>query len=182
MHRLFVALDLPPAICERLTSLCQGMSGVKWADGNHFHLTLRFISDVDDGLLHDIQYALAEISAPSFDLTLKGVGYFPPRRSAKILWVGVEATPALLQLREQIVSAIERLGIEPERRKFAPHITLARFKHSVPAARVAEFLSNHALFLTEPFPIDQFCLYSSLLRPEGAFHRVEASYPLAIRK
>ncbi len=179
MHRLFVALDPPPAICDRLTGLCQGVSGAKWADSTHFHLTLRFIGDVDDGLLRDIQYALADIEAAAFDLALKGVGYFPPRGPAKILWAGVEDAPALMQLREQIATAIDRLGLEPERRKFAPHITLARFKRGVPAARVTDFLSDHALFRSEPFPVGEFHLYSSLLRPEGALHRIEASYPLA---
>ena len=73
---------------------------------------------------------------------------------------------------------LDGIGVEPERRKFAPHITLARFKRGVPAARVAEFLSLNALFKSAPFVVTQFHLYSSLLRPEGALHRIEASYPL----
>ena len=178
MNRLFVALDLPPAICNRLSGLCQGVSGARWAESPHFHLTLRFIGDVNDVLLRDIEYALAEIAAPSFDMALKGVGYFPPRGPTKILWVGVEVVPALMQVREQIVTAINKIGLKPERRKFAPHITLARFKRGVPAARVTDFLSDHALFRSESFSINEFHLYSSLLRPEGALHRIESSYPL----
>ena len=179
MHRLFVALDPPPDICDRLASLCHGVSGAKWADNTHFHLTLRFIGDADDGLLSDIQYALAEIASPGFDLALQGVGYFPPRGPAKVLWAGIETAPALMQLREQIVAALDRLGLEPERRKFAPHFTLARFKRGVPAERVADFLADHALFRSAPFAVGEFHLYSSLLRQEDALHRIEASYPLA---
>ena len=63
-------------------------------------------------------------------------------------------------------------------RKFAPHITLARLKRGPATTRVGEFLATHALFRTEPFPVTQFHLYSSLLRPGGALHRIEASYRL----
>lgn len=178
MHRLFVALDMPPQVNDRLIGLCQGVSGAKWAGSAPFHLTLRYIGDSDDGLLQDIQFALAEIAAPAFDLVLKGVGYFPPRGPAKILWAGIEETPLLHRLRYQVAAALDALGLEPERRKFSPHITLARFKRGVPATRVAKFLSQNALFKSAPFAVTQFHLYSSLLRPEGALHRIEASYPL----
>ena len=178
MHRLFVALDMPPAVNDSLIGLCQGVDGANWADSAPFHLTLRFIGDVDDGLLQDIQYALANINAPAFDLALKGVGYFPPRGPAKILWAGIEELPLLLRLRGQVAATLEAIGLEPERRKFAPHITLARFKRGPAAARLGEFLSTHALFRTEPFQVTQFHLYSSRLRPGGALHRIEASYPL----
>jgi len=178
MQRLFVALDIPPAENDSLSGLCQGVSGAKWAVNAPFHLTLRFIGDADEGLLQDILFALAEIDAPAFDLALKGVGYFPPRGPAKILWAGVDAAPGLVRLREQVTAALNALGLEPERRKFAPHITLARFKRSVPAAQVGDFIARHALFKSAAFAVTQFHLYSSLLRPEGALHRIEASYPL----
>ena len=178
MHRLFVAVDMPPAVDDSLIGLCQGVSGAKWADSAPFHLTLRFIGDADDGLLQDILLALAEIEASAFDLALKGVGYFPPRGPAKILWAGVETAPGLMRLRDHVTAALDAIGVEPERRKFAPHITLARFKRGAPAARVAELLSLNALFKSAPFAVTQFHLYSSLLRPDGALHRIEASYPL----
>ncbi|MBT3170836.1 MAG: RNA 2',3'-cyclic phosphodiesterase [Rhodospirillaceae bacterium] len=178
MQRLFVAIDMPPAVNQRLIGLCQGVSGAKWADISHFHLTLRFIGDADDGLMSDIELALAEIEAPAFELALNGVGYFPPRAPAKILWAGIEPEGLLIRLRDQVVAALGALGLEPEHRKFAPHITLARFKRGAPSEQVAEFLSRHALFRTEPFPANEFHLYSSLLRPDGALHRIEASYPL----
>jgi 2'-5' RNA ligase len=178
MHPLFVALDFPAEINQSLAGLCHGVSGAKWADSAHFHLTLRFIGNCDDGLLGDLQYALADIAAPAFNLALKGVGYFPPRGPARVLWAGVEAEPGLMRLRDQVSAAVDALGIEPERRKFAPHITLARFKRGVPPGRLAAFLSDHALFRSAPFTVPEFHLYSSHLRPHGALHRIEASYPL----
>lgn len=178
MQRLFVAIDMPPAIAMRLSGLCRGVSGAKWADISHFHLTLRFIGDADDGLSRDIIFALGEIEAPAFDLALKSVGNFPPRGRAKILWAGIEAEPLLQRLRDQVVAVLAALGLEPERRNFAPHITLARFRQPAPVAAMAEFLSLNALFRTEPFPVRAFHLYSSHLRTDGAQHLIEASYPL----
>ena len=178
MHRLFIALDMPPTVDDSLIGLCQGVSGAKWADSAPFHLTLHFIGDADDGLLQDIILALAESEAPAFDRALKGVGYFPPRGTAKILWAGGESTPGLMRLRDQVTAALDAIGVEPARRKFAPHVTLARFKRAAPTARVTEFLALNALFKSAPFAVAQFHLYSSLLRPEGALHRIEASYSL----
>ncbi len=178
MHRLFVALEMPPAVHHSLIGLCQGVSDAKWADSAPFHLTLRFIGNVDDGLLQDIQNTLADIETPAFSLALKGVGYFPPRGPAKILWAGIEEAPLLLRLRGQVAATLEAIGLEPEQRKFAPHITLARLKRGPATTRVGEFIATHALFRTEPFPVTQFHLYSSLLRPGGALHRIEASYRL----
>ena len=178
MHRLFVALEMPHSVNHGLIGLCQGVSDAKWADIAPFHLTIRFIGDVDDGLLEDIQNALANIETPAFDLALKGVGYFPPRGPAKILWAGIEEAPLLLRLRGQVTATLETIGLEPEQRKFAPHITLARLKRGPATTRVGEFLETHALFRTEPFPVTQFHLYSSRLSPGGALHRIEASYRL----
>ena len=178
MHRLFVGLEMPPAVNHGLIGLCQGVSDAKWADSAPFHLTLRFIGNVDDGLLQDIQNTLANIETPVFSLALKGVGYFPPRGPAKILWAGIEEAPLLLRLRGQVAATLEAIGLEPERRKFAPHITLARLKSGPATTRVGEFLATHALFRTEPFPVTEFHLYSSRLRPGGALHRIEASYRL----
>ena len=178
MQRFFIAIDMPPAISAGLTGLCQGISGAKWADVAHFHLTLRFIGDVDDGLLSDMEFALAEIEAPAFEITLKGVGYFPPRGPAKTLWAGIADKPMLVRLHDQVVAALGALSLESEHRKFVPHITLARFRRGAPPAQVAEFLSRHALFRSEPFAVTEFHLYSSRLRPDGALHRIEASYPL----
>lgn len=178
MQRLFIAIDMPPAIAAQLSALCRGVSGAKWADIAHFHLTLRFVGGADDRLLRDIELALAEFEALAFDVALGGVGYFPPRGPAKILWAGVEANPLLDRLRLQVVTARAALGLEPERRKFAPHITLARFQRDALPPQIGEFLTENALFRTAPFTVSKFHLYSSLLRPDGAVHRIEASYHL----
>lgn len=178
MHRLFIAIDFPEDIRQQLTRLCYGLPGARWVDENALHLTLRFIGEVDGGLFRDIRDSLADIKRPGFRLSLKGVGYFPPRKNPRVLWVGVEKNEALLLLRNKIESTLVRLGLPAEERKFSPHVTLARFRDQAPLGRLTTYMAGNNLFSTMPFQISDFHLYSSFLTPKGAQHTREASYPL----
>lgn len=179
MIRLFVGLDLPESIRLRLAALAGGIPGARWQTPEQMHLTLRFIGEVDGGVFHEICDALGRVDADSFSLALQGVGHFPPRGPARVLWAGVSPSDPLASLQERIEAAIVAQGFEPEGRNFAPHVTLARFKSRTPVRRLHEFLSHHGLFATEPFPIRSFELFSSHLGSTGAHYVVEASYPLA---
>lgn len=178
MPRLFIAVDLPEKILENLASMAFGIPGAKWVAPDQLHLTVRFIGEVDGALFRDIRDILNEVSAGSFCLQLKGVGYFPPRGAPRVLWVGLEKSEPLQLLRKKIDSALIRAGVAPEGRKFSPHITLARLKNS-PVQKIANFLSGNGLFSQEPFQVEDFKLYSSVLSPKGAYHKVERIYPLA---
>jgi 2'-5' RNA ligase len=176
MPRLFIAVDLPETIKENLESMSFGIPGAKWVRPEQLHLTVRFIGEVDGALFHDIKNILAEVSAASFSLQLKGVGYFPPRGAPRVLWIGLEKSEPLLLLRKTIDLRLLRVGVEPEGRKFSAHITLARLKNS-PVQKIANFLSGNGLFSQEPFQVEDFKLYSSILSPKGAYHKVERIYP-----
>ena len=177
MPRLFVALELPEQVRLRLQILSSGVPGANWVRPESLHLTLRFVGEVDSGWGQDIDTALAGISAPGFDLSLAGVGCWESKGRASALWVGVDKNPALTHLQAKIESALVRLGLEPEPRKFAPHVTLARLKDA-PAARVGAFLSDHALFRLPSFEVEQFVLFSSFLSRSGAIYTPEVTYPL----
>ena len=92
---------------------------------NH-HLTLRFIGETPKHRAEEIDTALAALRAPGFPLTLAGVGCFAKGGSAVSLWAGVERNPALDHLQSKIETALQRAGLDPERRRFTPHVTLAR--------------------------------------------------------
>ena len=83
--RLFVAIDLPDAICERLQALCGGLRGARWSEANQMHVTLRFIGDVDPQAFNDIADSLADVSQSEFEMALEGVGHFPPRGQPRVL-------------------------------------------------------------------------------------------------
>ena len=177
MIRLFVALTLPERLQPWVQGLQSGVPGAKWTTAENLHLTLRFIGNVDGRLFTDIMDALAAVRAPAFDLQLAGLGKFGERGRVERLWVGADRSEPLTRLQGKIETAMQRLGLEPEHRKFLPHLTVGRLK-GAPSARVAEWLAAHAGFALPAFRVDRFILLSSYLAREGAIYRAEAEYAL----
>jgi 2'-5' RNA ligase len=176
--RLFVAIDLPEAVKERLSMISCGLPGARWVKPEQLHLTMRFIGEVDGDRFLDIRDELAEVSCESFPMQLQGVGFFPPRKKPRVVWVGLEKNEQLVRLRKRIEAVLVRTGLEPEGRKFAPHITLARL-NKTPASKVGRFLEHHSLFISPLFQVNEFRLYSSVLNAGGATHYIEQEYPLS---
>ncbi len=177
MIRLFVSLELPDVVRERLAGLCCDVPGARWTEPEQMHLTIRFIGEVEEHVFDEIRDGLGSVSVEPFPLTLRGVGHFPPRGQPRVLWVGVERSDALRILHQRVDAALVRSGVAPERRKFAPHVTLARLRRT-PTRAVGSFISQNALFEEGPIEIDRFWLYSSRLSRKQAVHRPEAEYPL----
>jgi 2'-5' RNA ligase len=177
MPRLFIAVDLPETIKKNLETMFFGIPGARWVAPDQIHLTVRFIGDVDGALYLDIKNELEEVSISPFDIRLKGVGHFPPRGMPRVLWVGLDKNESLQLLRKKIDTTLLKIGLEPERRKFSPHITLARLKNT-PIQKIANFLSGNGMFNQKPFQVDDYKLYSSTLTPKGAIHKVERVYSL----
>ncbi len=177
MIRLFVALSLPEAVRSALASLAAGLPGAAWVRPENLHLTLRFIGNVDGAVGRDVAGALGEIEVPRFDLALDHLGQFGRGNRVDTLWAGIRPAPRLTRLQGKIETALIRLGLEPESRKFHPHVTLARLK-GAPSHRVADFLGEVGKISTQTFAVDAFVLYSSQLSRSGAIYRVEAVYSL----
>lgn len=177
MYRLFVGLDLPPQVKEQLTRLSCGVPGARWLRPDQMHLTLRFIGEVDGGVFDDVMNALDSVRVPPFQLILKGVGHFPPRAKPETLWVGVTKSGELAQLHSRVDAALARAGVGRDPRKFAPHVVIARLKDTN-TARLGTYLMEYNLYESEPFDVNEFYLYSSMLSSSGAIYRVEADYPL----
>lgn len=174
MLRLFVGIGLPPALKLRLSTLCVGVPEARWVDPGNFHVTLRFIGEVDEGLASDIDAALLRLSSPRFRLALAGVGQFGTR----MLWVGVEKSESLMQLHGKVENALQRIGLPPETRRFTPHVSLARLRQPL-GSKVQDFIAANALFRAEPFEVTEFNLVASYLTKSGAIYEDQAEYPLA---
>ena len=179
MIRLFVAVELPEQVRDRLARISYNLAGARWLDGDAVHLTLRFIGEVDHDVAADIDDALLRVAAPAFQLCLAGVGHFGSRGRAAVLWIGVGASSALAQLQAKIESALVRTGLAPEGRKFHPHVTLARLR-ATPADRLAPILADLGALRLGPFTVEHFTLFSSMLSKDGAVYTPEARYPLAV--
>ncbi|MBT5110335.1 MAG: RNA 2',3'-cyclic phosphodiesterase [Rhodospirillaceae bacterium] len=178
MIRLFAAIPIPEDIRSRLYDLRGGVSGAKWVARENYHLSLRFIGEVDQGVARDIDAALFRVRAPAFSVELSGVGYFGKGAKARILWAGVAACDALGHLQSKIEVALMGAGLTEEHRKYAPHVTMARLKRP-DGARLDAYVGNHAGFHTGPIPVDRFVLYSSFLSRSGAIYTPEAEYGLS---
>ncbi len=177
MIRLFVAIELPGAVRERLADLGQGVPGARWTPAENLHLTLRFIGEVEEEIGDDIDAALDSVRAPGFDLAFERVDAFGSKERARSIWAGIAPNPALDRLQGRIESALVRAGLPPEGRKFVPHVTLARLRSAHPA-HVADYLSDHGQIAFEPVKVRAFTLFSSFLSHSGAIHTAEAVYTL----
>lgn len=175
--RLFVALGLPDAVSTQLTGLVGGIPGARWVPPENLHLTLRFIGEVEPWRAEEVDEALAGIRARPFDLTLGGLGLFEKAGRINALWVGVERSEALLRLQAKVETALQRVGLDPERRRFAPHVTLARTERA-PPDKLISFVQAHNLFRAPVMRVEEFCLFSSKLGKEQAVYVPEVAYPL----
>jgi 2'-5' RNA ligase len=177
MIRLFVAIALPDAVKDRIALLGGGIPGAKWIDRDNLHLTLQFIGEMPEDRLGDIHHALSRIRQRPFELAVAGIGHFSQGRNATMLWVGVDRNEGLVQLRDKVVQALKREGVEGDGQRFAPHITLARLQR-VAEARLADYVAAHNLFRLPPLTVTSFTLFSSFLSSSRAIYTAEAEYPL----
>ncbi len=177
MIRLFVALALPVDVRAQLVAAQAGLSGARWIDSESMHLTLRFIGEMAEPDVHDMMDALSAVHAPAFDLGLDGIGYFERRGHAHSVWARAEKSPALLHLQAKIESAVVRSGGQVEKRKFLPHVTIARLK-DVPVEHLGPWLEDRGSLKIPPFPVTEFSLFQSQLGHGGARYLELESYPL----
>ena len=178
MPRLFVALPLPEPLRRAVQELQSGLRNARWLTDDGLHLTLAFIGEVDGSAQRRIETALGEVNAPALALELHGLGCFPLRGAPRVLWSGVSPKAELVSLSRAVRGALRRVGLAPERRKFMPHVTIARFRQPAPSAALERYLGAHSLFRTSRAGVTSFHLFSSVLRPSGARYTIEATFPL----
>ena len=177
MHRLFVALR-PPSLLRVacLAAMEDGPPGWAWQDEEQLHVTLRYIGDVDRPVAEDVATALGSIHAPAVDLALAGVGWFDhgPRGA---LFARVAPVDPLAALHTKLDRALVRAGLEPERRAFLPHITLARRRSA--AVDPGGWLERSAALAGGPERVVSMILFESHLGRRGSTYEAVASFPLA---
>ncbi len=176
MHRLFVAIRPPEPIRDLLLDVMDDSADFRWQSDEQLHLTLRFIGEVERPVADDIADALAAVRSPGFELRIGGTGRFEQRNSGA-LWAGVEPKAPVAALAAKVDRACQQAGLEPERRAFHPHITLARWKGRR-TREVAAYLDRTRGLTSDPFEVDQFILFESRLSKHGAHYEEVASYAL----
>jgi RNA 2',3'-cyclic 3'-phosphodiesterase len=176
MPRLFTGLEIPPDIGQALSTLRGGLPGARWINPENYHLTLRFIGDVEDTVAHEVASLLGRVKRGAFDLHLDGLTSFGGRKPRAVV-ANVAPAQALLDVQAEQERLMQRIGLEPEGRKYTPHVTVARLRESS-SRDVAEYLAARGFFRTSPFKVSRFVLFSSRASVGGGPYVVEASYPL----
>ncbi len=176
MPRLFTALEIPRNAAMSLSLLRGGLPGARWIDVENYHITLRFIGDVDGRTADEIVDRLDRIDRPEFQLRLEGIGSFGSKKPHSV-WAGVSQTPDMYALQGEIERICQRIGLQPDPRKFTPHVTLARLKSSR-VDDVVHYLSGRGNFYTQPFTVGRFVLLSSRESVGGGPYLTEEIFPL----
>jgi len=175
MPRSFIALPVPDDISDALSTLQSGVPDARWVPPENFHVTLCFAGEVQGGILRDLEEELLDIAGPPFPVSIAGVEQFSTGKQPKALVALVEKSDRLDWLQQKVTTVARNCGIEVERRKFRPHITLARFERGAETGHhSAQFMASFSTFRAGPWIAQDFALYSS----RSGLYLAEAIYDL----
>jgi 2'-5' RNA ligase len=180
-ERLFLSLPLPAPVRTSLLPLVEPAPGLAWSRPELWHLALRFLGDVAEDRIEELERRLADVHVAPFVLPISGAGSFLPKAPPRVLWIGTGAGhPRLFQLRQRIDDALLAAGLEVDLRTFLPHVALARVT-SEPGLPAAEhWLRAHRGAEAAPFRVECFDLCASEPGSAGVIHVVKRRFPLAV--
>ena len=178
MPRLFTGLEVPAEIGLQLQQYRGGIPGARWVDPENYHITLRFIGDVDGATARDVYAILSDgRRRPPLAVTFDGLDSFGGGRPHAVFARAVP-TGDLADLQSEQERLIRRVGLPPEKRKFHPHVTLARLRNAS-SIDVADYIAMRGHFPKLTFTAHRFVLYSSRASMGGGPYVIEAAYPLS---
>jgi RNA 2',3'-cyclic 3'-phosphodiesterase len=171
--RVFIAVELPNEIREALSAVQRDLrhltNTVRWVAADSIHITLKFIGEIPDKRIEDIDTALTGLTWKAFTVTVRSVGFFPGTRSPRVFWAGMEA-PTMPGLAEQLDARLERSGFDKEKRAFRPHITLARAKNTRIDGALVSAAAQYEDHQFGSFVVDRVFVFKSTLKPSGAVY------------
>jgi len=177
MPRLFTGLEIPAEIGLALSGYRGGLPGARWVDPENYHITLRFIGDVDEGMAEDVFSVLGSgRRRDAVSVTLDALASFGGERP-RAVFVRAAPTNGLAELQAEQERLVRRVGLPPEKRKFTPHVTLARLRDTS-AIEVAGYIAMRGQFPKLTFTARRFVLFSARESTGGGPYVVEAAYPL----
>nr|WP_276592806.1 MULTISPECIES: RNA 2',3'-cyclic phosphodiesterase [unclassified Methylobacterium] len=173
---MFTGLAVPQAVTDALTVFQGGLPGARWIEPGDFHVTLRFIGDVEAPEANDVVEALSEMRArPALTVTLDGLGIFGGDKP-RALYASVVPEAGLTDLQAEQERLVRRAGLAPERRKFTPHITLARLRRDATPEVAAMYLSQAPAFAPLTFDVDRVTLFSAKESTGGGPYVAEGEF------
>ena len=178
MPRLFTGLEIPQDVAFTLSLKKGGLPGARWIDRENYHITLRYVGELDNRTANEVADALDRFTNyERFVLRLDHLGAFGGNKP-RALYAGAELNDTLLRLQAAQERTLQQIGLPPDSRKFTPHVTLARLKSTTPG-ELARYLEESLRFEPLSFTIGRFVLFSSRESMGGGPYIVEESYDLA---
>lgn len=160
-------------------------AGVKWVDPRQYHVTLKFLGDVQEALLPRIEAALgrAALGQGPFDLEFGGIGAFPRVQSPSVIWAGCgSGAETLANLAARVEAEMAAIGFAPEPRPFSPHLTLGRARERGPAPALTAAIKRSASSQFGKITVDRILLMKSVLTPGGPIYSLLKSVNLTAQK
>ena len=182
MKRLFIAVKIVPNPeflyqYEEIISTLKA-NKMNWIKPDNFHLTLKFLGKVGDDRVGEIVESLEKVRFDPYRLTIENLGIFGSRYKPRVLWTKLNDNGETVELAEDIVERMHKIGFLRDRQNFVPHLTLARIKN-IPDNK---YFQNKLQSVKETFfqesEVEGFHLYQSILRPEGVEYRSLYYFPL----
>lgn len=178
MPRLFTGLQVPSDVAFALALKRGGLQGARWIDPDNYHITLRYIGDVDHRTANEVSDVLERfVHSEGFAVTISHLGAFGGNKP-RALYAGAEMNETMVRLQASQERMLQRIGLLPDGRKFTPHVTLARLRDTHPE-EVARYIALSGRFAPLTFTAHQFVLFSSKESAGGGPYVIEQSYPLA---
>jgi 2'-5' RNA ligase len=179
MPRLFIALPVPEEVADALAALQAGVPDARWVSAENFHVTLCFAGEVQGAVSRDLEEELSDVAGPPFPMAVAGVDQLSSGKQPRALIALVERSDPLERLQQKVSTVARNCGIGIERRKFRPHVTLARFRNGAETGHhIAQFMASHSQFRAGPWVAEHFSLYSSRQGRNGSIYTEEAAYHL----
>jgi RNA 2',3'-cyclic 3'-phosphodiesterase len=178
MPRLFTGIEIPSQIGLALSAYRGGLPGARWIDPENYHITLRFIGDIDERMAEDVYSILGERRRRNpLTITLEGLDSFGGAKP-RAVFARASGNGGLSEVQTEQERLLRQIGLAPEARKFTPHVTLARLRNASPID-VADYIAMRGHFPKLTFTTDRFVLYSSRSSTGGGPYVIEAAYPLS---
>ena len=176
--RTFIAIKIPEVVSDALAELQSVLRVGKPVTAENFHLTLAFLDEQPNELIEEVHHSLQHLHLPKFDVKLQALDTLGGK-TPNTLYVGIENNEALDLLQEKVIGALRGAGVQLDRKRFRPHVTIARFGRRLSRAdldRLRDFMSGYADFGPVSFSVNSFSLYRSTLGHMGAVHDELAQY------
>jgi 2'-5' RNA ligase len=185
MKRTFLAIKV--ALTEENRSFFSDLklkfkdSFINWVNEENMHLTLFFLGDTSETQISPISRELTLLLAESkpFSITLKGFGIFKNVHDPKVLWIGIEQSEILYDMKNLVDKAMINSGFEVDNKVFKPHLTLGRIKNLTNKSALIEWIEKYRDHFFQDVLVNEIIFYESILSPKGPVYKVMKTFKLS---